>query len=52
MSQSVTARDPSGPELRERKADLEMVVAIASALPQRPPGPLMIPPFRELIRTT
>ena len=43
-------RDPAGDEVRARKADLESVVGMASALPRRAPGPLTLPPFRELIR--
>lgn len=31
-----------------QKAQLELAVGTASALPRRPPGPLTIPPFREL----
>ena len=43
-------RDPLGDEVRARKSDLESVVGMASALPHRAPGPLTLPPFRQLIR--
>lgn len=41
--------DRSHERLRQ-KADLELAVGTASALPRRDPGPLTIPPFRELVR--
>lgn len=34
-----------------QKANLELAVGTASALPRRAPGPLTVPPFRQLIRT-
>ena len=47
---STQSRDRAGDEVRARKADLESVVGMASALARRAPGPLTLPPFRELIR--
>ena len=43
-------RDLADQGVLARKVDLECVVGMASALPRRAPGPLMIPPFRELIK--
>ena len=48
--QRTQPRDPAGDEVLARKADLESVVGMASALPRRAPGPLTLPPFRQLIR--
>ncbi|MEX2289864.1 MAG: helix-turn-helix transcriptional regulator [Mycobacteriales bacterium] len=39
-----------GHERLRQKAQLELAVGTASALPRRPPGPLVMPPFRELTR--
>jgi transcriptional regulator with XRE-family HTH domain len=40
--------DP-GYERWRQKAELEMAVGTASALPRREPGPLRMPPFRKLV---
>ncbi len=37
-------------ERLRQKYILEMVIGMASALPQRPPGPLDVLPFRKLVR--
>lgn len=43
-------RDPRGEELRQRSSDLEQVVAMATVLPRRPPGPLTFPVLKDLRR--
>ena len=40
----------SSHERRRQKADLELVVGTASALPRRAPGPIATPPFRQLVQ--
>ena len=40
----------AGHERLRQKAGLEMAIGTASALPRREPGPLTVPPFRELVR--
>lgn len=40
--------EPEAQRMRQKQL-LEQVVGMASALPRRSPGPLTIPPFRELI---
>lgn len=40
----------AGHERLRQKTELELAIGTASALPRREPGPLSVPPFRELVR--
>jgi hypothetical protein len=48
--QPCSAPSDRAAERRRQQLELELAVATASALPQRDPGPLQVPPFRTLVR--